>query len=312
MLDQFKAKITNFLAKSQIIENELLRYAYSTDASLYRMVPELVLIVKNEDEVIEVIKLANQYDVKLTFRTAGTSLSGQAVTDQVLVMLAADAWLDYQIIDNGNKIKLEPSIIGAQANSYLKIYKRKIGPDPGSINSAKIGGIIANNSSGMCCGTAKNSYATLDSMRVIFADGSILDTSDDNNVVDFRKNNKDFINTISNIRHQIIQNQELVDFIKKKFAIKNTSGYSLNAFLDFTDPIKIIERLIIGSEGTLGFISNVTLNTVPDYKYKALNLIYGQLDDLVKLTTKLQEFEPSSVELLDYLSLKSISGVAEL
>lgn len=312
MLDQFKAKMTNFLAKSQIIENELLRYAYSTDASLYRMVPELVLIVKNEDEVIEVIKLANQYDVKLTFRTAGTSLSGQAVTDQVLVVLAADAWLNYQIINNGNKIKLEPSIIGAQANNYLKIYKRKIGPDPGSINSAKIGGIIANNSSGMCCGTAKNSYATLDSMRVIFADGSILDTSDDNNVVDFRKNNKDFINTISNIRHQIIQNQELVDFIKKKFAIKNTSGYSLNAFLDFTDPIKIIERLIIGSEGTLGFISNVTLNTVPDYKYKALNLIYGQLDDLVKLTTKLQEFEPSSVELLDYLSLKSISGVAEL
>ncbi|MDE4974153.1 hypothetical protein, partial [Francisella tularensis] len=82
---------------------------------------------------------------------------------------------------------------------------------------------------------------------VIFADGSILYTSDDNNVVDFRKNNKDFINTSSNIRHQIIQNQELVDFIKKKFAIKNTSGYSLNAFLDFTVPIKIIERLIIGS-----------------------------------------------------------------
>ncbi|MDE5020706.1 FAD-binding oxidoreductase, partial [Francisella tularensis subsp. holarctica] len=92
-------------------------------------------------------------------------------------------------------------------------------------------------------------------------EGSILDTSDDNNVVDFRKNNKEFINTISNIRHQIIQNQELVDFIKNKFAIKNTSGYSLNAFLDFTDPIIIIERLIIGSEDTLGFISNVTLNT---------------------------------------------------
>ncbi|APC91822.1 MULTISPECIES: FAD-binding and (Fe-S)-binding domain-containing protein [Francisella] len=312
MLNTFKAKITNFLAQQQIVENELLKYAYSTDASLYRMVPKLILIVKNEVEIIKIIKLANQYNIKLTFRTAGTSLSGQAVTDQVLVVLAADAWLDYQIIDNGNKIKLEPSIIGAQANNYLKIYKRKIGPDPGSINSAKIGGIIANNSSGMCCGIAKNSYATLDSMRVVFADGSLLDSADTNSVETFKKNNKDFINSILDIHQQIIQNQELVDFIKKKFAIKNTSGYSLNAFLDFTDPIKIIERLIIGSEGTLGFVSNVTLNTVVDYKYKALNLIYGNLDELIILTAKLQAFAPSSVELLDYLSLKSVSGIAEL
>ena len=311
MLNQFKAKIANFLAQPQIIENELLRYAYSTDASLYRMVPKLVLIVKNEAEVIEIIKLANQYDIKRTFRTAGTSLSSQAVTDQVLVVLAADAWLDYQIIGNGNKIKLEPSIIGAQANNYLKIYKRKIGPDPGSINSAKISGIIANKSSGIMV-PQKNSYATLDSMRVIFADGSILDTFDDNSVADFRKINKDFINTILNIRQQITQSQEIVDFIKKKFAIKNTSGYSLNAFLDFTDLIKIIERLLIGSEGTLGFVSNVTLNIVVDYKYKALKLIYGNLDELINLTTKLQTFAPSSVELLDYLSLKSVSGVAEL
>ena len=72
----------------------------------------------------------------------------------------------------------------------------------------------------MCCGTAKNSYATLDSMRVIFADGSILDTFNDNSVADFRKINKDFINVILNIRQQITQSQEMVDFIKKKFCNK--------------------------------------------------------------------------------------------
>ena len=140
------------------------------------MVPKLVWIVETRDEVIEIIKLANEHDIKLTFRAAGTSLSGQAVTDEVLVMLAANKWLDCEVIDNGQKIKLEPSIIGAEANKYLKIYARKIGPDPGSIKTAKIGGIIANNSSGMCCGTAKNSYATLDSIEVIFSDGDRLDT----------------------------------------------------------------------------------------------------------------------------------------
>ena len=174
MISNFKHAVAICLDPSQIVENELLRYAYSTDASPYRMVPKLVLVVKTRSEIIETIKLVNKYGIKLTFRTAGTSLSGQAVTDEVLVMVAANSWLDYEIINDGQRIKLELSIIGAEANKYLKIYSRKIGPDPGSINTAKIGGIIANNSSGMCCGTAKNSYATLDSIEVVFADGSTL------------------------------------------------------------------------------------------------------------------------------------------
>jgi D-lactate dehydrogenase len=97
---------------------------------------------------------------------------------------------------------------------------------------------------------------------------------------------------------------------RKKFSIKNTSGYSLNAFLDFEDPIKILERLMVGSEGTLGFISNVNLRTVPDYDFKALNLIYGKLSDLVDITVKISGFDVSSVELLDAYTLQSVSGNA--
>lgn len=135
---------------------------------------------------------------------------------------------------------------------------------------------------------------------------------DKDSVNNFLESKKDFINEIANIRKVIKQDQELESFIKKKFSIKNTSGYSLNAFLDFEDPIKIIERLIVGSEGTLGFVSEVTLNTVPDYEHRALNLIYGKLDELVKLTTKLEPLDVSSVELLDYLSLKSVENQADL
>lgn len=312
MIAKFKLDVSSFLNNTQIIENELLRYAYSTDASLYRMIPKLILIIRTEVDVIKIISLASKYDIKLTFRTAGTSVSGQAVTDQVLVVLAADAWLDYKIYNNGKMIKLSPSIIAAEANKYLKIYDRKIGPDPGSINTAKIGGIISNNSSGMCCGTAKNSYATIESIRVLFSDGSILDTSDQKSIECFRHAKKDFIKVIENIRQKIVGNNDLSSFIKKKFSIKNTSGYSLNAFLDFTDPIKIIERLFVGSEGTLGFVSSVNLRTVPNYKHKALNLVYGKLDDLVKLTGTIEPFDISSVELLDYISLKSVSDQVEV
>ncbi|WP_234393414.1 FAD-binding and (Fe-S)-binding domain-containing protein [Francisella adeliensis] len=312
MLKNFKSNISKYINSSQIIENELLRYAYSTDASPYRMVPKLVLIVRTDEEVKQLLKLANSEQIKLTFRTAGTSLSGQAVTDEVLVILAADSWLNYEVSTDGTLIKLQPSIIGAQANKYLKIHKKKIGPDPGSINSAKIGGIIANNSSGMCCGTARNSYATIDSLKVIFADGEVLDTKDENSVKSFLNSKNDFITELVTIRNTIKQDKELEGFIRKKFAIKNTSGYSLNAFLDFEDPIKIIERLIVGSEGTLGFVSEVTLNTVPDYESRALNLIYGKLDDLVALTTKLEQSNVSSVELLDYQSLKSVESQTDL
>lgn len=308
MFELFVNAIKKSISKDQIIEDELLRYAYSTDASLYRMVPKLVVVIKKESEVLEIIKAANCFDVKLTFRAAGTSVSGQAVTDQILVMLAKDSWLKHTIIDNGAEIGLEPGIIGADANSYLKSFKRKIGPDPGSIHAAKIGGIVANNSSGMCCGTAKNSYATLKSIRAILADGSILDTGSKDLLSAFKANKKDLLSGIEEIRQKIIKDSELVSFIRKKFSIKNTSGYSLNAFLDFDDPIKILERLMVGSEGTLGFISNVNLLTVPDYDFKALNLIYGKLSDLVEITVKISGFDVSSVELLDAYTLQSVSG----
>ena len=160
-MEQFIIELKTKLAGEQIIQDEMLCYAYSTDASMYRMVPKVVVVVHSEREVIEVIKLASLHGAKLTFRAAGTSLSGQAVTDQVLVLLSNASWLNYTIHDAGSQISLEPGIIGAQANNYLLPYKRKIGPDPGSISAAKIGGIVANNSSGMCCGTSQNSYATL-------------------------------------------------------------------------------------------------------------------------------------------------------
>lgn len=306
MIDKFIQQLQHILPQNQIIQDELLRYAYSTDASLYRMVPKVVLLVKQESEVIDVIKLATQYDVKLTFRAAGTSLSGQAVTDQVLVMLANDSWLKHTVIDNGRAINLQPGIIGADANKYLKVYKKQIGPDPGSINTAKIGGIIANNSSGMCCGTAKNSYATIQSMRAILSDGSVFDTHTEDSINQFKQSHGELLNAISSIREQVINDTELTQFIRKKFAIKNTSGYSINSFLDFEDPIKILERLMIGSEGTLGFISNVTLQSVPNYDYKALNLVYGKLDDLINLTVEISKFGLSSVELLDYFSIQSV------
>ena len=258
------------------------------------MLPWLVLLVETEAEVIQIVQIASQNKIQLTFRAAGTSLSGQAVTDQVLVVLSSSSWQKYQISPDGSSIKLEAGIIGAQANRWLAKFKRQIGPDPGSIEAAKIGGIIANNSSGMCCGTTKNSYATLENLRAVFSDGSLFDSSNPDEVTQFKQTHAELITKISQIRDQIRADAALSQFIRKKFAIKNTSGYSLNAFIDYDDPIKIIERLLIGSEGTLAFISEVTLQTIPIEEHRALNLIYGKLTDLINLTVQISGYDISS------------------
>ena len=312
MIKQFIQQLRQTFSAEQLITDELLRYAYATDASPYRMLPQLVVMAFNEGEVIRLVKIAGKFGIKLTFRAAGTSLSGQAVTDQVLVMLAHSSWRDYKISSNGRQISLQPGIIGAEANQWLAAYKRQIGPDPGSINVAKIGGIIANNSSGMCCGTSKNSYATLASLRAVFADGSVLASSDPQNINLFRQQQAELIAGIAQLRDEIMADLPLVAFIRKKFAIKNTSGYSLNAFLDFNEPIKIIERLLVGSEGTLAFISQVTLNTVANEEFKALNIVYGTLENLINLTLQIAEFTPSAIELLDYCSLQSVAAIKSL
>lgn len=312
MNSEFINQLRKILDKPQIISDELLRYAYSTDASMYRMVPQLVLLVNNESEVRKIIQLAARYNVKLTFRAAGTSLSGQAVTDQVLVVLRHDSWRKHAVSTDGEKITLQPGVIGVEANNWLGKIGRQIGPDPASINTAKIGGIIANNSSGMCCGTAKNSYATLVDLRAIFADGSLLDSEDDASIKNFSLTSQDLIAGIEQIRDEINQDQELKAFISKKFSIKNTSGYSLNAFLDYHDPIKIIERLLVGSEGTLGFVSQVTLQTLPVAKCKAVNLIFATIEEIIRLTVALADFPVSAIELLDAASLRSVAHIREL
>ncbi|MGE4409529.1 MAG: FAD-binding oxidoreductase, partial [Sphingobium sp.] len=179
-------ELISLIPAERVISDILRRIAYGTDASFYRLIPELVIIVENEAEVRHVLATAAHHDCPVTFRAAGTSLSGQAISDSLLVVLG-DGWRSARINPTGDNIRLQPGVIGGAANRMLARHGRKIGPDPASIATAKIGGITANNASGMCCGTAQNSYQTLQSMRLILADGTVLDTGDADSRRDFSR-----------------------------------------------------------------------------------------------------------------------------
>ncbi|CCQ74538.1 FAD-binding and (Fe-S)-binding domain-containing protein [Magnetospira sp. QH-2] len=288
------------IPEHRLHRDPLRRLAYGTDASFYRLIPEIVVTVQSEQEMIDLLAACRAQGAPITFRAAGTSLSGQAISDSVLAVLG-DGWNRAEVLDQGARIRLWPGMIGAEANRRLAPYGRKIGPDPASINAAKIGGIVANNASGMCCGVAQNSYQTLDSVRVVLADGSVFDTRQPSG-------QRKLLDGLAALCKEVRADPDLVALIRRKYKIKNTMGYSLNALIDFEDPVQILAHLMVGSEGTLGFVSEITYNTVPDEADKASALLFFDNPVLAaECVACLKPTPVAAVELIDRLGI----GVAQ-
>lgn len=258
--------------RGAIHTDPLMTYAWSGDASSYRLIPAVVVFVNSEDDVRAVFQAARAEGLPVTFRAAGTSLSGQAVTDGVLAVLG-DGWRTLRIHEDAEQITLGPAIIVAEANKALKPHNKKIGPDPASQATCKIGGVVNNNSSGMCCGVAQNTYHTMARLRIVLTDGTMLDSGDAASRDAFRVSHGRMLTELHRLHHEIMADDELVALIRHKYRIKNTVGYSLNALVDYHDPLDILIHLMVGSEGTLGFVSEVTYNTVPEHPFKATGLI---------------------------------------
>ncbi|MBR4351951.1 MAG: FAD-binding oxidoreductase [Bacteroidales bacterium] len=304
---RFYEALLPVIPKERMFHDALSTLAYGTDASFYRLIPKLVIRARNEQEIAAILHQADLQNIPVTFRAAGTSLSGQAISDSVLVIVS-HGWQDWKVLDQGRKIRLQPGIRGGRANTFLVKYGRKIGPDPASIDSAMIGGIVANNASGMCCGTSENSYKTMADIRVILPDGTVLDTADEASCTAFRNSHAAFLEGIAAIAAEIKADPELEARIRRKYKIKNTTGYSLNAFVDYSDPIDIVKHLVIGSEGTLAFISDVTYNTVVDHKHKALAMItYTDIAHACEAVQILKrQNKVSAVELIDRAGVRSV------
>ena len=301
-------RLSETIDKSRIFHDPLHTLAYGADASFYRLIPKIVIRANNENEVSLIIKESSQLSIPVTFRAAGTSLSGQAITDSVL-LIAGSHWKEFHINENGFEIRLQPGLTGGRVNSILAAFGRKIGPDPASINAAMIGGIAANNASGMCCGTSENSYKTVTGMRIVMADGTILDTMDQSSKNDFRKSHLKLLSDIENLAKSAAENTSLAEKIRRKYKMKNTTGYSLNALIDFIDPFDIIEHLMIGSEGTLGFIAEISYKTIIEHPYKASALmIFPDIERACNAVTLLKAEPVSAVELIDRAGLRSVEN----
>lgn len=298
--------LTGILPEDRIKGRLIDRHRFARDASFYRLIPKVVVQPINEKEITDLFAYSQQSKIPLVFRAAGTSLSGQSITDGILVEVS-NKWQKYSFDQESGTIELEPGLIGTHVNRSLAPHGRKIGPDPASLDACMIGGIIANNASGMCCGVKDNAYHTMDSLRFILPNGQIYDTQDAGCDQLLLKQAPDIHQGLLALRKRILADKTLFGRVRDKYTRKNTQGYSLNALIDYEKPIDILSHLLVGSEGTLGFISKVRLKTLADDPYKSAALLFFKdIRSATETVIPLEKAGAQALELMDRAALRSI------
>ncbi len=309
-MEAYKAylhEISGFIPDERIYTDDLRLLTWGTDAGFYRLIPQIVVRSMNEDEVSRLLALADKHNLPVTFRAAGTSLSGQSISDSILIV-AGKHWEKYSISEDLETITLQPGIIGERVNQILKPFGRKFAPDPASVKSAMVGGIVMNNASGMNCGTHANSDKMLLTARIVFADGTILDTSSEQSKENFRKSKPGFIEKIEQLRDYVQADEPFLSRILHKYSIKNVTGLNILPLAIYRDPFDIITHLLVGSEGTLAFLSEFTMKTGKNYPFKASAMLYfNDIKEACRAVVAMKKGPVMGAELLDKKSLESVN-----
>ncbi len=281
------------------------RYRTSSDASHFHLIPAGVATAKNVNEIAGLFKYATEHRTSVTFRSGGTSLSGQAVSDAILIDTRRH-FRTIEVLSNGLQVRVQPGATVRAVNARLARFGRKLGPDPASEIACTIGGVIANNSSGMACGITDNTYRTLQSATVVLYNGTIINTADGDCDSQLQRSVPDLYNTLKEIKAEIDARPDLIAQIRAQYQIKNTMGYGLNSFTDFDSIPEIFLHLLVGSEGTLGFIAEAIFNTVPLLSMAATTLlVFESLNAATAALPALESTQPATIELMDSASLRA-------
>ncbi|WP_341394202.1 FAD-binding and (Fe-S)-binding domain-containing protein [Arthrobacter sp. G119Y2] len=292
------------LGTENISTREIDRRKMAHDASHYLMIPEAVATPRTAEEVAVLLRRSRELGIPATFRSGGTSLSGQSQSDSLLIN-TRQHFRGIEVLDGGARVRVQPGATVRAVNSRLAAHGYKLGPDPASEIACTIGGVVANNSSGMACGTEFNTYRTLESMILVLASGTVIDTAASDAETKLRTLEPELFEGLLRLRGRIVANPDSVATIERLFSMKNTMGYGLNSFLDYENPVDILTHLMIGSEGTLGFVAEATFRTVPALPKVATGLMF--FDSLDRAASALPELVASglaTIELMDSTSLR--------
>lgn len=308
--EPLRSELAELLGPEKVLwkASDLVRYA--TDASPYRFVPQVVVIAEDIDDVSAVLSYAHGRQREVVFRAAGTSLNGQSQGEDILVDVRRH-WAGIEVLEAGRRARIRPGTTVLRANAALARHGRVLGPDPASAIACTLGGVVANNASGMTAGTTRNSYRTLSSLTFVLPGGTVVDTADPLADEELARAEPALCHGLMEIKREIEADPELVRRIRAKYEIKNTTGYRLDAYLDGTTPVEILRGLMVGSEGTLGFISEVVFDTLPlDRALCSALLFFPSLPAAAAAVPLFNEAGALAVELMDGNTLRASVSVA--
>ncbi|RSS50396.1 FAD-binding oxidoreductase [Streptomyces sp. WAC07061] len=305
-----RAELSELLGAEKVLwkVSDLVRYA--TDASPYRFVPQVVVVAEDIDDVSAVLSYAHGKQREVVFRAAGTSLNGQAQGEDILVDVRRH-WAGVEVLEEGRRARIRPGTTVFRANAALARHGRILGPDPASAVACTLGGVVANNSSGMTAGTTRNSYRTLSSLTLVLPTGTVVDTADPLADEELARAEPGLCRGLMDLKREIEADPALVARIRAKYEIKNTTGYRLDAYLDGTTPVEILRGLMVGSEGTLGFIAEVVFDTLPlDRELTSALLFFPSLPAAAAAVPLFNDAGALAVELMDGNTLRASVSVA--
>lgn len=308
--EPLRSELAELLGADKVLSgiSDLVRYA--SDASPYRFLPQVVVIAEDIDDVSAVLSYAHGKQREVVFRAAGTSLNGQAQGEDILVDVRRH-WAGVEVLEQGLRARIQPGTTVVRANAALARHGRVLGPDPASAIACTLGGVVANNASGMTAGTTRNSYRTLSSLTFVLPSGTVVDTADPLADEELAHAEPALCHGLMEIKKEIEADPELVARIRAKYEIKNTTGYRLDSYLDGATPVEILRGLMVGSEGTLGFIAEVVFDTLPlDRELTSALLFFPSLPAAAAAVPLFNEAGALAVELMDGNTLRASVSVA--
>ena len=297
-------ELRSTLGAKQVKDRPLDLARLAHDASHYLLEPSLAVVARDGGDVADAVRLAARHGVPVTFRSGGTSLCGQAQTDGLLID-TRQGFRGVEVLDGGRRVRCQPGATVRSVNTALARYGRALGPDPASEIACTIGGVVANNSSGMSCGTTRNTYRTLAGLEVVLLSGTRVDTAAPDADARLAAAEPALVEGLLRLRDRVRGNPDSVRRITHQFSMKNTMGYGVNAFLDFDSPADLLAHLMVGSEGTLGFILSATFDTIEVPTHLATSLLV--FDTIASATAALPALlaaGAATAELMDAASLR--------
>src|SRR5277367_6819541 len=304
-----RADLIALLGKENVLHRAIDLVRYASDASPYRLVPQVVVLPRTTDDIVKLFRYCRETGRHATFRAAGTSLNGQSQSDGILIDVRRH-WSGGTVEDDGQRVRVRPGMILGHINSMLEQHGRRLGPDPASAHACTIGGVIANNAGGMRCTVQKDAYHTVSALTFVTPSGAVIDTSRPDAEKEFALAEPQLAEGLLELRRELLADPVLAYRMRRKYAIRNTHGLRLCALLDGETPLGIFRRLLVGSEGTLGFIAEAVVETIPAARVTSVAWIpVPTIDDAIALVPGLVGLGASAVELMIAPALK-VAGQA--